>query len=205
MKSFILESLNLVEGAKRAELHFQLGQSDKKYKRSESFWIDNYAEGLMGAGFTRDEAYKWSPIMNEQVDKIAKEYNLIDGVLDVLKTLKNKGYMLAIVSNWRKQSLKSDIEKLGILSFFDYIADSSVEGVSKPDPSIFNIVLNHLGIKPNEVIHIGDLYYSDVVGAENAGINAVLFDELDALGEVFNCQRIRKITDILKVLEKDYE
>lgn len=200
-----LESLNLVEGAKRAELHFQLGQSDKKYKRSESFWIDNYAEGLMGAGFTRDEAYKWSPIMNEQVDKIAKEYNLIDGVLDVLKTLKNKGYMLAIVSNWRKQSLKSDIEKLGILSFFDYIADSSVEGVSKPDPSIFNIVLNHLGIKPNEVIHIGDLYYSDVVGAENAGINAVLFDELDALGEVFNCQRIRKITDILKVLEKDYE
>ena len=130
---------------------------------------------------------------------------MIDGVLDVLKTLKNKGYMLAIVSNWRKQSLKSDIEKLGILSFFDYIADSSVEGVSKPDPSIFNIVLNHLGIKPNEVIHIGDLYYSDVVGAENAGINAVLFDELDALGEVFNCQRIRKITDILKVLEKDYE
>lgn len=200
-----LEYLDLVEGAKRAELHFQLGHSNKEYKRSESFWIDNYAKGLMGAGFTRDEAYKWSPIMNEQVDKIAKEYSLIDGVLDVLKTLKSKGYLLAVVSNWRKQSLKSDIEKLGILSFFDYIADSSVEGVSKPDPSIFNIVLNHLGIKPNEVIHIGDLYYSDVVGAENAGINAVLFDELDALGEVFNCQRIRKITDILKVLEKDYE
>ncbi|MCI9151908.1 MAG: HAD-IA family hydrolase [Lachnospiraceae bacterium] len=151
-----LEYLDLVEGAKRAELHFQLGHSNKEYKRSESFWIDNYAKGLMGAGFTRDEAYKWSPIMNEQVDKIAKEYSLIDGVLDVLKTLKSKGYLLAVVSNWRKQSLKSDIEKLGILSFFDYIADSSVEGVSKPDPGIFNIVLDQLGIKANEVIHIGD-------------------------------------------------
>ncbi len=200
-----LASFDMVEGAKRAELHFQIAQSNKGYKHSEKFWIDNYAEGLMGAGLTKAEAYKWSPIMNEQVDKITKEYNLIDGVLDVLTTLKNKGYMLAVVSNWRKRSLKSDIEKLGILSFFDYIADSSVEGVSKPDPVIFNVVLNHLGIKPNEAIHIGDLYYSDVVGAENAGINAILFDELDALGDTFNCKRICRINDILKILEVDYE
>lgn len=181
-------------------MHFQVSHKSKEYKRSKNFWVDNYAEGLMGAGLSREEAYKWSSIVNEQVDKIKKEYSLIDGVMDMLKTLKANGYLLAVVSNWRDQSLRSDIEQLGISAYFDYIADSSVEGVSKPDPAIFNIVLNHLNIKPNEAVHIGDLYYSDVVGAQNAGINAILFDELDALGEEFQCQRICKITDILEIL-----
>lgn len=195
-----LSRVALVKGAKQAELHFQVSQKDKEYKRSKKFWVDNYAEGLMGAGFSRDEAYKWSPIMKEEVDKITKEYSLIDGVMDMLKTLKANDYLLAVVSNWRDQSLKSDMEALGISSYFDYIADSSVEGFSKPDPAIFNIVLNYLNVKPNETIHIGDLYYSDVVGAQNAGINAILFDELDALGKTFKCQRICKITNILEIL-----
>ena len=200
-----ISKFDLLEGAKRAELHFQISQSNKEYKHSENFWVDNYAEGLMGAGFSREEAYKWSPVMNEQVNKIAKKYSLINGVPDVLTTLKSKGYKLAVVSNWRKQSLSSDIEKLGILPFFDYIADSSVEGVSKPYPAIFNVVFFHLGIRPDEAMHVGDLYYSDVVGAQNAGINAVLFDELDALGDEFDCQRICNITNILEILEENYE
>lgn len=195
-----LLQFDLINGAKRAELHFQISQKNKEYKRSKNFWIDNYAEGLMGAGFSKEEAYRWSPIVNERVDKIKKEYSLINGVMDMLKTLKANGYLLAVVSNWRNQSLRSDLEQLGISSYFDYIADSSVEGVSKPNPAIFKIVLNHLNIKPYEAVHIGDLYYSDVVGAQNAGINAILFDELDALGEEFQCQRICKITDILEIL-----
>lgn len=203
--SFVFEvdqllQFDLINGAKRAELHFQVSQKNKEYKRSKKFWVDNYAEGLMGVGFSKEEAYKWAPIINERVDKIKKEYSLINGVMDMLKTLKANGYLLAVVSNWRDQSLRSDLEQLGIASYFDYIADSSVEGVSKPDPDIFNIVLNHLSIKPNEAVHIGDLYYSDVIGAQNAGINAILFDELDALGEEFQCQRICKITDILEIL-----
>jgi HAD superfamily hydrolase (TIGR01549 family) len=195
-----LAKLDLMEGAKRAELHFQVSQKNKEYKRSENFWIDNYAKGLMGAGFTKEDAYKWSPVVNEQVDKIKKTYSLIDGVEGMLEALKTNGYLLAVVSNWRDQSLRSDIEQLGISSYFDYIADSSVEGVSKPDPAIFNIVLNHLNIKPDEAVHTGDLYYSDVVGAQNAGINAILYDELDALGKEFQCQRICKITDILEIV-----
>jgi hypothetical protein len=86
-------------------------------------------------------------IPNEEVDKIPKEYSLIDGVVNMLKILKANGYLLAVVSNWRDQSLKSDMEPLGISSYFDYIADSSVEGVTNPDPAIFN----------NETIHIGEL------------------------------------------------
>lgn len=68
-------------------------------------------------------------------------------------------------------------------------------------PAIFEVVLSFLGIKPSEAIHIGDLYYTDVIGAQKAGIKAVLFDELDALGSTFNCQRICNISDVLELVE----
>lgn len=196
-----LGELNITEGAKRAELHFQISQNDKSYRHSEGFWVDNYAEGLMGAGLEKENAYKWATIMAERVDCIKKEYNLIDGVDSVLSNLKKKGYMLAVVSNWKRQTLKNDLSKLGILHYFDYVADSSVVGYSKPNPAIFEVVLSFLGINPSEAIHIGDLYYTDVTGAQKAGIQAVLFDELDALGSTFNCRRICNISDVLELVE----
>ena len=196
-----LEKLNIAEGAKRAELHFQISQKDKIYRHSEGFWADNYAEGLMGAGFEKEAAFKWAAIIAEKVDCIKKEYTLIEGVVNVLSSLKKNGYMLAVVSNWKRQTLKDDLSKLGILQYFDYVADSSVVGYSKPNPAIFEVVLSFLGIKPSEAIHIGDLYYTDVIGAQKAGIKAVLFDELDALGSTFNCQRICNISDVLELVE----
>ena len=193
--------LNLVRGAQRAELHFQISHNNREYQKSDSFWIDNYAEGLIGSGFSRSEAYLLSPIIDKKVKTITKKYSLIDGVEYVLQTLKSRGYYLAIVSNWEKQSLRHDVDCLGISHFFDYIADSSVEGFSKPDPAIFKVVLEKLGVRPEETTHIGDLYHSDIVGARNAGIDGILYDELDALGGHFNCPRILKITDILGIKE----
>jgi len=197
--------LDLLQGAKRAELHFQISHNNREYQKSDSFWIDNYAEGLIGAGLPKSEAYLWSPIIDKKVAEISKTYSLIDGVEDVLSTLKSHGYCLAIVSNWEKQSLKRDMDCLRISHYFDYIADSSVEGFSKPDPAIFKIVLAKLGFNPTEAIHIGDLYYSDIIGAQSAGIDAILYDECDALGDQFDCRRILKITDILGIEGLKYE
>lgn len=197
-----LDSLDLEQGAKRAEIHFQMAQKNKEYKRSEKFWIDNYAEGLMAAGLSKKEAYQLSPIMKEKVDKVQKKYSLVDGMLEILKELKRKGYLLAVVSNWRNQSLVNVLNDLGIDSYFDYIADSSVEGVSKPNPQIFENVLNALNIKNSEAIHVGDLYYSDILGANNSKIEGILYDELDTLGNVFKCKRICNMKELLMILEE---
>jgi putative hydrolase of the HAD superfamily len=46
-------------------------------------------------------------------------------------------------------------------------------GVRKPDPRIFRIAAEKLGVAPNEIIHVGDNLKSDVWGAKNAGFTAV--------------------------------
>ncbi len=193
--------LNLKKGSEIAELHFQQSEKDYEYKNAEHFWFDNYVKGLVASGLEENDACEWACVINERVNNLPKEYHLIDGVLKTLETLKYRGYKLAIVSNWYDQSLKGIINELGIDKYFDYIADSSVEGFEKPNPNIFKIVMKNLNVKPDEVVHIGDLYYSDVVGAKKAGIDAVLIDELDVLGEEFKCKRVKEIIEILDIFK----
>ena len=48
--------------------------------------------------------------------------------------------------------------------------------MEKPDPRIFRSAMNRLGVRPEQSLHIGDLYHIDVVGAQAAGMHAVLLD-----------------------------
>ena len=57
------------------------------------------------------------------------------------------------------------LEKAGIAHFFDVIIDSYVVGVEKPDPAIFRIALDGMGVKPEHAIFVGDIYAIDMLGA----------------------------------------
>jgi FMN phosphatase YigB (HAD superfamily) len=52
--------------------------------------------------------------------------------------------------------------------------DSGVLGIEKPDPRIFQAALQALRVAPEEALYVGDLYEVDVLGAQSAGIEAVL-------------------------------
>ena len=56
------------------------------------------------------------------------------------------------------------------------VVDSSVAGVSKPDPRIWEPALAATGARPGESIHVGDSLLTDVTGARAAGIRPVHFD-----------------------------
>ena len=65
----------------------------------------------------------------------------------------------------------------GWRDYFDVIIDSHIVGVAKPDPRIFQIALERLGVGPDEVRFAGDIYSIDVEGARAAGIEARLIDQ----------------------------
>ncbi len=80
-------------------------------------------------------------------------------------------------------------ERVGLTPYFHAICDSCVEGVEKPDPRFFQIVLERAGGRPETAMHVGDLYYVDVLGARSAGIQPVLLDP-HGLYRDFDAQRI---------------
>ena len=90
-----------------------------------------------------------------------------------LARLRAAGIRLGIVSN-SDGRVEQALLAAGLREYFDVVIDSSVLGVEKPDPAIFQAALQALSVAPEEALYVGDLYEVDVIGARAAGIEAVL-------------------------------
>jgi len=99
--------------------------------------------------------------------------------LDTLKALKEKGMKLAIVTNSMQGNIDVIVEKYKLNDYFDKIFVSCDIGLLKQDKKCFAKVLKDLKIKKAEAVMVGDSMQTDIEGAENAGIKAVLVDRRD--------------------------
>ena len=61
----------------------------------------------------------------------------------------------------------------------DAVISSADIGVEKPDPRIFGEAARQLGVKPDCIVHVGDLPHDDFEGAVSAGFKAILIDRLN--------------------------
>ena len=119
----------------------------------------------------------WELLQSEHSFFAASAATLYDDVIPTLTYLQDAGFKLAIVSNW-DTPLDPLTERLGIAGYFDIIVASHDERVrsAKPDPHIFNYTLAAVGVSAEEVVHVGDTYEADIVGARNVGIRPILID-----------------------------
>lgn len=85
----------------------------------------------------------------------------------VLSMLEDK-YPMVLVSNFYG-NVETVLKDFGLDGFFKKIIESAVVGVRKPDPKIFKLGVEALGLKPEEVLVIGDSYKKDIVPAESIG------------------------------------
>lgn len=72
-------------------------------------------------------------------------------------------------------SLKCLLEINGFLPYFEVLVFSDEVGVSKPQAPMFNTAAAALGVEPAELLHIGDLEGTDIIGAHGVGAKAALF------------------------------
>jgi putative hydrolase of the HAD superfamily len=100
---------------------------------------------------------------------------VLPGMPAAVRTLAHRGYRVAAVSNsdGRAEWL---LARLGLLDAFEFVIDSRILGVEKPDPRIFLEACRRLGLAPAECAYVGDVLGIDVDGARAAGLWPVLFD-----------------------------
>jgi putative hydrolase of the HAD superfamily len=140
-----------------------------------------------------------------QNDNSAPYWDAFHWTKHVLESLKQKGYQVALLSNWDLNCRKI-LKQLNLYDYFDYILVSSEVDVEKPDPRIFQLLIEESGYKPEEILYVGDNYYDDVVGSRKVGINSVLINRFDSFGieEINDCQVITSTKELLTLLkEKD--
>jgi HAD superfamily hydrolase (TIGR01509 family) len=121
-----------------------------------------------------------------EIDAIARwrrDYNLPVGLwtradpeaASALRRVREAGLVAGVISN-SNGSVRSILEETGLAAHLDFIIDSSVVGVEKPDPRIFHLGLREAGVAAGQAVYVGDLYSVDVLGARAAGLDGILID-----------------------------
>ena len=103
----------------------------------------------------------------------ADAWELFADVKPALTELRARGTRLGVVSNFDGR-LVGVCDGLGIADRFDTIVMSGRVGCAKPDPKIFGIALERLGVAAADALHVGDSETDDLRGAHAAGLRAVL-------------------------------
>jgi putative hydrolase of the HAD superfamily len=163
-------------------------------------WGD-YLEGVLNAADVPLDRRTLAAL--QEIRAYHAEHNLWeevpDDVVPALKRLRSLRLTLAVASN-ANGTVQRAFDRVGLSEYFDVVCDSHFEGVEKPQPRFFEIVLERCGGKRATTLHVGDLYHVDIVGARNTGLDAILLDRHDQY-DGFDVERIRSLGELADKLE----
>ncbi len=154
---------------------------------------------LQGGGITIDDELLLRVI--QRVWRLVENsgFALYDDVLPTLNMLKQRGLVMGVISNIRKDML--DIcNELKLIPLLDFIVTSAEVGADKPQPAIFQAALHRAKVTSSEAAHVGDQYSSDVIGARGAGIKPILIDRYHLCDEIIDCPRISRLDELSNIL-----
>jgi 2-haloalkanoic acid dehalogenase type II len=104
-------------------------------------------------------------------------YRAFDDVAPTLEGLRRAGVPAAVVSN-ADYTLPEMLASAGVS--VERVFSSAATGSSKPDPGIFQIALDALGVDAGAVLHVGDTPDADAAGAAAAGVDVRIIDRAGA-------------------------
>ncbi len=121
--------------------------------------------GLQQAGYSAEQIPALVDAAFEVFLAARQRVSFFNHALDILDQLKQQGYQIGALSNGN-----ADIHRTGLGGHFDFQFNADGVGTEKPHPLMFHKMLEHTGLKPSQVVHIGDNPVADIEGAHNSGV-----------------------------------
>jgi putative hydrolase of the HAD superfamily len=171
-------ALERAEGALRAELRETEGVTLRTHDDGGYRWHQHLYRRLLALAETPGDPER----LDSAAGVILRQHRASNawrrigpGVREAVGRLRAAGLVLAVVSN-SEGTIEQMLVEIDLRAAFDAVVDSAVVGVTKPDPRIFQIALDRLGVSPADAIMVGDSPSADIAGAEAAGLRAALID-----------------------------
>ena len=116
--------------------------------------------------------------MHERYTQILSQKSiLLDGALDMIKTLHKNGKRLFVITNGVTAVQKGRLFPSPIFPYLENVFISESMGVSKPQKKFFDLVAEQIpNFDASKAIVIGDSLTSDIQGANNAGLDCIWFN-----------------------------
>ena len=149
-----------------------------------------YADHRSIADFVADERTK-SRTLRESAETILSGINhyLPIGIIDLALTTeqfcqpaeeflkRNRDFLEKLASSYRLGVISNNFgntqgwcDEYELTPLLDTVIDSTVVGIEKPDPKIFYLALDEMGISSKNSVYVGDTFRDDVVGSNQAGM-----------------------------------
>ena len=149
--------------------------------------------------YTEEEKSKMAEEKNKYYQTFLKKMTTNDvskEVLDTLQILRERGYKLAIGSS--SKNAKIILKQIGLIDFFDVIADGTMIKYSKPHPEIFIEASKGLNIQPKECAVIEDSE-SGCIAAKSASMKvAGISSEAKCIFADYHLSEFKELLDIFK-------
>jgi putative hydrolase of the HAD superfamily len=125
-----------------------------------------------------------------------------EDAVPTLEELRRRGHLLGMISAC-SQDVPDVWARTPFGTLFDSIVFSCSVGVSKPDPRIYRLVCDELGVEPGDCLFVGDGANDELPGAERAGMTALQLrapgEPLTAEGERWAGDYVERLSDVLEV------
>ena len=127
----------------------------------------------------------------------------IPGMFELVHELVERGIPVGIISN-SEGRLAELLAELGEQAPFRVIIDSGRVGVDKPNPRIFQLTAEGMQTALSRIVHVGDAWEADVIGARTAGARAVWFAPTDERALPSGVVACRDASELRTALRKDF-
>ena len=115
--------------------------------------------------------------MADSYSKLQEELiSLFPDSIDILEKLKTLRIRMVLITNGTSEKQRAKINRFCLADFFEFCLIEEELGVGKPNPRVFEIALEKLGLRADEVWMVGDNLVWDIDAPQKVGIFAIWND-----------------------------
>ena len=134
----------------------------------------------------------------------AKHDQLLD-LLELLEMLYREGIPAVLASSTKTETVIRELIAADLFGYFKSIIESAVVGIRKPDPRLFGLGVEALGLPAGDVTVVGDSFYKDILPAKKIGCHTIWIKGLGWTDEQYDetvpdkvIERLDELIDIFK-------
>ena len=125
-------------------------------------------------------------LSNDEIFSILRDsYETNSEVIDIVRSVKEKGYKTCICSNNFETRVRELNEKFDFLKDFDVQVFSFKVGTMKPDKKILEVLVRESGVNPDEIVYSDDSP-DKLKGANELGIHTFVFEGIEGFVDRLN-------------------
>lgn len=109
----------------------------------------------------------------------------VPGVEHLLSSLRSQDYLMGVFTNSFEGHAEVILRNIGLLDFFDVVADPGMARGFKPMPVTFEFMLSQIDVSPEKALFVGNEFLADIFGSISAGLDAVWINSKGRLLEEF--------------------